>query len=147
MIRLLTLSLALGLVGCTPSIKHTSADLNPKTKPVKIKDVTEIFGNYSMIGRNPTDSDMGDYSGKVVIKKGLSDSSVVVEQSIGLSEKCIGAGQLNPKDGQLYVRFFTHMVEGTWTLLEDGTLKGTFNLNGRLGSQYDGIEVWSPISL
>lgn len=86
MIRLLTLSLALGLVGCTPSIKHTSADLNPKTKPVKIKDVTEIFGNYSMIGRNPTDSDMGDYSGKVVIKKGLSDSSVVVEQSIGLSE-------------------------------------------------------------
>lgn len=127
-------------------IKHSSADLNPKTKPVEIYDSNDIFGNYSMIGRNPTDTDDSDYTGKVVIRKGENES-IIVEQSIGLFYEMEGIGTIN-LNGELYVSFSTEPpVAGVWTLLEDGRLKGSWNVKTRHGSQYDGLEVWTPSSL
>jgi hypothetical protein len=144
MIRLITLSLTLGLVGCSPSpIKHSSADLNPKTESVKIEDADQIIGNYSMIGRNPTDSNAGDYTGKVIIRKAEGDF-IHVEQSIGLFEEMRGMGHIT-EEGKIWV-VFSSFVEGTWTLLKDGSLKGTWNIKGQHGSPYDGLEVWAPTS-
>ena len=131
-------------VGCTPTpIKHTLSDLDPKTESVKIEDANQIIGNYSMIGRNPTNSNAGDYTGKVVIRKGEGDM-IHVEQSIGLFEEISGMGYVT-EEGEIWI-VFSSFVEGTWTLLKDGSLKGTWNIKGQHGSPYDGLEVWTPTS-
>ena len=51
-----------------------------------------------------------------------------------------GVGKLDP-EGSLYVVFEDYDVEGTWKLLEDGKLKGTWQ---ERGTNQTGVEVWTP---
>lgn len=123
---------ALGLLtGCAPQ------GLHPTAKPVKITDVGAILGSYSMRGTNPDDIG-GSYMGTVTIRDNGSGGLQVTQLIQG--DSWFGDANID-SEGRLHVVFEASNVEGTWTLLEDGQFKGTWNERGRSGG---GVEVWSP---
>ena len=102
---------------------------------IKINTSSEIEGNYKLIGSNPQGS--GTYKGSVTIKK--VESVIQVTQSI-LGQNWFGLGKID-SDGRLFVKFPESNVEGTWTLLEDGKLEGTWK---GIGTSEIGKERWVP---
>ena len=112
----------------------TDAEGKPETI-IKINAPSEIEGNYKLIGANP--QDMGAYRGSVTIKKVKSE--IQITQSI-LGKNWFGLGEID-SHGRLFVKFPENNVEGTWTLLEDGKLEGTWKV---IGMSEIGREHWAP---
>jgi hypothetical protein len=126
------------LISCNREAKltvETGSDGKPKTS-VPINSANEIVGTYTLAGSNPGQS--GIYIGSVTIEE--LDSGIQVLQSINDQIFPPGNGKIDT-NGRLFVEFQGAGVEGTWTLLQNGTLEGTWK---HISSPRTGKETWTP---
>ena len=114
---------------------ETGSDGKPKTS-VPINSANEIVGTYTLAGSNPGQA--GIYIGSVTIKE--LDSGIKVVQSVQGQIYPPGNGKIDA-DGRLFVEFKEAGVEGTWTLLQNGTLEGTWKA---VSQTETGKETWTP---
>ena len=135
--HLLVMAFTMWVVSCGEEklTVETGSDGKPKTS-VPINSANEIEWAYTLTGSNPGQA--GAYTGNVTIKEVTSGIQVI--QSIRGQAYPPGNGKIDA-EGRLFVEFRMAGVEGTWTLLQNGTLEGTWKTVSKTGT---GKETWTP---